>query len=133
MIPLRVVTVGAAAIERRMREQEEAMHYSADDLEKDWEFKIVRGHIGAFRSPAALQKLVDQESLAGWTMLEKFDDSRVRFKRPATAREQDHLLSPGIDPYRTDLTSSVVWLALVLVIGLICGLACVLLLWLPLR
>ena len=34
-------------------------------------------------------------------MLEKFDDSRVRFKRPRSARARDAFLSEGVDPYRT--------------------------------
>jgi hypothetical protein len=34
-------------------------------------------------------------------MLEKFDDSRIRFKRPRSARARDVLLPEGVDPYRT--------------------------------
>lgn len=133
MDPIHAVAIGVGAVERRMRTQEEAMRYSPEDLDKGWEFKIVRGHIGAFRKPAALQKLVEQESRAGWVMLEKFDDSRIRFKRPASARANDQLLPRGVDPYRTNLTAPGGWLALVLVIGVLGGLALVVIIGLAIR
>ncbi|MBL7183949.1 MAG: hypothetical protein ISS50_05825 [Anaerolineae bacterium] len=34
-------------------------------------------------------------------MLEKFDNSRIRFKRPRSARARDAYLPAGVDPYRT--------------------------------
>ena len=34
-------------------------------------------------------------------MVEKFDDNRIRFKRPISAQRKDPTLPPGIDPYRT--------------------------------
>ena len=75
--------------------------YTQDDFQKDYEFKIVRSDSGAFRDPETLQKLVEEESRAGWVMLEKFDDGRVRFKRPRSARAKDAFLPEGVDPYRT--------------------------------
>jgi hypothetical protein len=75
--------------------------YTQDDLSNDWEFKIVRSESGAFRKPEVLRKLIEEEARAGWMMLEKFDDRRVRFKRPRSARARDVLLPPGVDPYRT--------------------------------
>ena len=75
--------------------------YTQDDLQKDYEFKIVRSGSGAFRNPDTLKELVEEESRAGWVMLEKFDDGRVRFKRPRSARARDAFLPEGVDPYRT--------------------------------
>ncbi len=75
--------------------------YTQDDLQKDYEFKIVRSGSAAFRKPETLKELVEEESRAGWVMLEKFDDSRVRFKRPRSARARDAFLPEGVDPYRT--------------------------------
>ena len=76
--------------------------YSTDDLQNDWEFKIVRGNQEAFRNHAVLAKLVDEEKQAGWVLLEKFDNSRVRFKRQRAMQAHDEqLISQGIDPYRT--------------------------------
>ncbi len=75
--------------------------YTRDDLQKDYEFKIVRSGSAAFRKLETLKELVEEESRAGWVMLEKFDDSRVRFKRPRSARSRDAFLPEGVDPYRT--------------------------------
>ncbi len=75
--------------------------YSQDDLNDDWEFKIVRSIGGAFHNPDVLNQLLQEESRAGWVMLEKFDDSRIRFKRRCSSRANDARLPPEIDPYRT--------------------------------
>jgi hypothetical protein len=103
-----VVAATAAAAERQRRrkimlaeEEEDMTGYTQDDLEGDWEFKIVRSDTAAFRRPEVLNKLIEEEAQAGWVMLEKFDDSRVRFKRPRSARTRDPFLAAGIDPYRT--------------------------------
>jgi len=90
-----------AARRRLMEEEEEMTHYSTPDLEGEWEFKIVRANTGVFRNPAELDKLVKEEAPAGWILLEKFDNSRVRFKRPLSARQNDGRLPQGVDPYRT--------------------------------
>ena len=75
--------------------------YAQDGSSGDWEFKIVRSDSAAFRNPEVLKKLVEEEARAGWVMLEKFDDGRVRFKRPRSARARDAFLPDGVDPYRT--------------------------------
>jgi hypothetical protein len=91
-----------AARQRQLREEERMTPYTHDELDNNWEFKIVRATTRAFRNPEALRKLIDEEARSGWVMLEKFDDSRVRFKRPRSAGAQDaQQLSSGIDPYRT--------------------------------
>lgn len=74
--------------------------YSSEDLGQDWEFKIVRANTAAFKSPKRLHRLMEEEARAGWTMVEKFDNNRVRFKRPRQARLNDANLPPGVDPYR---------------------------------
>ncbi len=96
----------AAAAEKRRQmmlaeEEEDMTRYTQDDLGNDLEFKIVRSESGAFRKPEVLRQLIEEEARAGWVMLEKFDDSRVRFKRRRSARTRDALLPPGTDPYRT--------------------------------
>jgi hypothetical protein len=97
----------AAAEAQRQRELEEELmtQYSPDDLANEWEFKIVRSSTSAFRRPATLQKLIDEEARAGWVMVEKFDDDRVRFKRRRGARAALDL-PPGYDPYRTQFGMS---------------------------
>jgi hypothetical protein len=96
--------IAAAAAEKRRQEllaEEEMTTYSQDDLANDWEFKIVRSDSAAFRNPQVLNRLIEEESQAGWTMLEKLDDSRIRFKRPRSAQAKDAYLPEGVDPYRT--------------------------------
>jgi hypothetical protein len=101
--------IAAAAAARRRRvmetiltEEEEGMtQYTPDELDDDWEFKVVRSTGAAFRKPEELEKLIEEEARAGWVMLEKFDSSRVRFKRPRSARAKDPYLPPDVDPYRT--------------------------------
>ena len=42
----------------------------------------------------------EDEARSGWELVEKFDDARLRFKRPTAAR---NIPSPaGLDPYRTN-------------------------------
>jgi hypothetical protein len=107
-----------------LREEEEMTTYSTDDLASDWEFKIVRGNTRVFRRPGALQRLLQEEAQAGWTMVEKFDDQRVRFKRPRQARLHDAELPPGVDPYRAHYGMSPLAFSLLIVavaLGLTCG------------
>jgi hypothetical protein len=47
-----------------------------------------------------LKSILDEEGRAGWSFLEKFDDYRVRLKRPVGAREQDEA-PVAVDPYLT--------------------------------
>jgi hypothetical protein len=95
--------VAAAEARRRMMEEEEQMTgYSDDELQTDWEFKIVRANSNVFGKPEEFQKLVGEEKQAGWVLLEKLDNSRVRFKRRRSAQSNDaQLISSGLDPYRT--------------------------------
>ena len=114
----------AAARRRRMmlaEEEEDMARYTQDDLGNDWEFKIVRSESGAFRKPEVLRQLIEEEARAGWVMLEKFDDRRVRFKRPRGARTRDALLPPGVDAYRTRYGSPTAQYALLatMVLGLV--------------
>lgn len=100
------MSAAAAAIRRRMEQEEEEMMtpYQSQDLSGDWEFKILRSVTGAFRKPEKLKAALDQEARAGWALVEKFDNSRIRLKRPASARSGDGAL--GFDPYRTQVGMS---------------------------
>ena len=94
----------AAARKRQLRAQEEEekmTQYEPEDLQDEWEFKIVRSPSAALRRPETLRQLMDEEARAGWVFLEKLDDSRARFKRSTGARYRDALLPAGVDPYRT--------------------------------
>ena len=71
-----------------------------------WEFKIVRANRNLFREPATLQQLCKEEAEAGWIMLEKLDDRRVRFKRPISMRDVIKAEFLENDPYRCHYSSS---------------------------
>jgi len=102
------------------KEEEEMTQYTQDDLDNDSEFKIVRSNSTAFRKREVLDKLLEEEARAGWIMLEKLDDSRIRFKRLRRARAQDAYLPPDVDPYRTHYgtVSSPQVVLLLIVLGL---------------
>ena len=119
-----IVAANAAAARRRQtlleKEEEEMTQYTQDDLRNDWEFKIVRSGTAAFRKPEVLNRLLEEEAQAGWVMLEKLDDSRIRFKRPRSARAKDAYLPDGVDPYRTQYgTHTTRQAVLVVVAGLV--------------
>ena len=118
----------AAAMARRKREEEESMTgYSHADLAQDWEFKILRSSTGAFRHPDRFREAVEQEASAGRVLIEKFDNPRLRFKRPVSARSRDATLANsggaggggGLDPYRTTYGMSETRLALTIMISII--------------
>nr|WP_290222878.1 hypothetical protein [Trichocoleus desertorum] len=97
----------------------QTVNVAAKEAQRDprlmgWEFKIVRASRDLFRDPAVFQRMCQEESDAGWIMLEKLDDRRVRFKRPIAMREiikGDYL---NYDPYRCHYGpthNSVTWLS----------------------
>jgi hypothetical protein len=95
-------SAAAAAARRRLllEEEEQSMtSYEPGDLAEDWEFKILRSMTRAFKNPHKMREILDEEARAGWVLVEKFDDGRLRLKRPASARANDQLHS--VDPYRT--------------------------------
>lgn len=92
----------AAQKRKREHEEEERMtNYAPQDLEQGWEFKIVRSVTSEFKKTETFRRLLEEEALSGWELLEKLDDGRVRFKRPTSARKRDAMLPRGVDPYRT--------------------------------
>jgi hypothetical protein len=96
-----IAAAAAIARQRLLNEEEEHLsQYSPEDLAQGWEFKIVRSNTAAFGKSAVMEKVCSDEAQCGWVLVEKFDDCRLRFKRPASAR---NLPAPiGIDPYRTN-------------------------------
>jgi len=116
-------TAAAAAAARRRREEEEEEHmtpYTPRDLDENWEFKFLRSATGAFKDPAVMQRYLAEEEQAGWTLVEKFDNSRIRLKRPAAARQQDAQCT--FDPYRTRVGISEVELGFLIAGSIIGGL-----------
>lgn len=74
-----------------------------------WEFKILRSPQDSFRDPVQLKQVLEEEAIAGWILLEKLDDRRLRFKRPIAMREVLRSDLLPIDPYRTTYGHSSPW------------------------
>jgi hypothetical protein len=117
-----VVTAAASAARAAAERKEEELMtpYTPNDLAEGWEFKILRSTSGGFGNPDRLRAVLAEEGRAGWTLVEKFDNARVRLKRPASARAGDAALD--FDARRTYIRPG---LGLRVVIGLImvCGVA----------
>ena len=114
----------AAEKRKRDREEEEALaSYNPNDLNEQWEFKIVRSNTSSFKNPQVFQQLVQQEAQASWELLEKLDDGRVRFKRPVSARRRDGMLPAGYDPYRTQygVSEGVLAMTVMTVVAIVVG------------
>ena len=109
----------AAARQKAAQEEEEMTPYSENDLSEGWEFKILRSANSAFKKPEKLREALEEESRAGWVLIEKFDNQRLRLKRPASAKHNDATL--GVDPYRTSFGASDGQVAFV-VVGVVVGL-----------
>ena len=85
-----------------------------------WEFKIVRANTDLFQDPMVFKRLCDEESQAGWVLLEKLDNRRVRFKRPIALREMIKQELLAFDPYRSYYGSSTniwSWLGAMALVG----------------
>ncbi len=102
----------AAAKRRREQEEERMTAYARDDLE-GWEFKIVRSIDNRFKRREKLERLCREEATAGWEMIEKLDNSRIRFKRRVDRRVADPQMP--IDPYRTQVGLSELGLVAVII------------------
>ena len=109
----------AAAQQAKMREEEEQLTvYKADDL-TGWEFKIVRSVTRM--SGDKFNTLCAEDAQNGWELVEKFDDTRVRFKRRIEWRARDQYAE--IDPYRTQYGIGETKFALLLMGAIILGIA----------
>ncbi|WP_158814794.1 hypothetical protein [Methylocapsa sp. S129] len=115
--------IAAAAIAKERAEEEDMTPYSSNDLAENWEFKILRSATGKFRNSVWLHAVLQEEGRAGWTMVEKFDNARVRVKRPASARANDSTLR--FDPYRIQVGMSQARLALWIIIGSLVAVAAI--------
>jgi hypothetical protein len=72
-----------------------------------WEFKILRAQSKLFENPKVLKQVCDEEAEAGWILLEKLDEQRLRFKRPISLRDQP--TQSTYDPYRCSYGSKYSW------------------------
>jgi hypothetical protein len=111
MIPF--LFIALAEHQRVRKQQHEEEHdrtpYTEEELMEYWEFKIIRSVGARFDDPAFLARILQEEALAGWRMLEKFDGARVRLKRLAGQQLNAAELPAGYDPYRTAIPRRVKW------------------------
>ena len=82
------------------------------DASGAFEYKIIGSITNAFRTPAFFQQTLQEEAQAGWELVEKLDDGRVRLRRSIDCRSNDAHLNQ--DPYRTRIGMSEVNLVFVI-------------------
>ena len=71
------------------------------------EYKVIQAQTPLFASTPKMHEILDEEAAAGWRLLEKEDNYRIKLQREISHRENDKNLS--IDAYRTSVgVSSVV-------------------------
>jgi hypothetical protein len=105
----------AAVAAMRRQEEEEMTPYTPKDMTEDWEFKILRSNFATFRNPEKLRAVLDEEKRGGWVLVEKFDDQRIRLKRPAGTKLVQGDFADGYDPYRTTVGVSQGFLVLTII------------------
>ena len=105
----------AAALLRREHEEEEVTLMNTDPSGAV-EYKIIRSATGAFKDPAKFRAALNEETLAGWELVEKLDNSRARLRRSTECRKGDARL--GQDPYRTQVGITEGVLAIWIIVGL---------------
>jgi hypothetical protein len=116
-------TANAAAAETRRQheEEEELTPYSRDEVDGDWEFKILRSMTGAFARPEQFRRALEDEALSGWVLVEKFDNNRLRLKRKVGVHDDE--MNPDIDPYRTTYGTNDARIAILVGLALATGVA----------
>ena len=70
--------------------------YTSDDTSGQWQFKIVRG---SFKTAAQVEAVVQEQAEFGWTLVEVFDQTRIRFRRHVNETGKDHYREGN--PYAT--------------------------------
>ena len=71
------------------------------------EYKVVQAQTPLFSDTAKMHEILDQEARAGWQLLEKEDNYRIKLQRNISHRENDKNLD--FDAYRSNVgVSSVV-------------------------
>lgn len=65
----------------------------------DLEYKVIQSQTPLFADTAKMQEVLAEESKAGWRLLEKEDNYKIRVQRDISHRANDANL--GLDAYRT--------------------------------
>ena len=107
----------------RGREEEEEVTPTTDGTE--FEYKIIRSPFGAFKTPEKFRAALAEEARCGWELVEKFDDTRVRLRRPVSCRAADADAEAGQDPYRIRVGLGDGAIAGRIILGVVLGVAAV--------
>lgn len=111
-----VFVVVIAQTQRKTQEEEEEV--TAPTAATEYEYKILRSQFGVFKKPEKFRAALAEEARFGWELVEKFDDCRLRLRRPVSCRAADAL---GTDPYRIKVGAGegamVAWIVLAVVVG----------------
>ena len=113
-----------AAQEKKKQEEEEELmaEFMNQDQTGDWEYKIIRGTLGAFRNEGRMHRALEEEANASWELAMKLDDERLVLRRHRSASKYDSTLDPDVRPYRTDYGGKTVVLIVALLLLLLGGL-----------
>ncbi len=83
----------------QLQQQEEGAIVSHHDPSK-YEFKILRTtRFFSFGNKNRLEQVEKEQAKFGWTLIERFDDYRLRFVRPISERKKD--VNRVGDPYES--------------------------------
>ena len=91
-----------AAADQQKREESLLAELISQDKEDKYEFKVLKGYLGAFRKPERLQRVLEEERRSQWEMVIKLDDERLIMRRPRRSQAYD-AMGTDIDPYRTQI------------------------------
>jgi len=106
----------------RFKSPDSSHQESTDQQLVGWEFKIVRASRDLFHDPAIFRQLCEEEASAGWILLEKLDNRRVRFKRLIALRDFMDGQQLDYDPYRSHYGTSLTplhWLGAIATVSVV--------------
>ena len=63
------------------------------------EYKVITSQTPMFAKQEKISEVMELEARAGWQLVEKYDNYKLRLRRKLSARENDKNLD--FDPYRT--------------------------------
>src|SRR5690348_4857885 len=119
MMSAGAAAAAAAARQRQEHEEEEEVTPMNSDPSGAVEYKIIRSATSAFKKSAFFQQVLEEEAAAGWELVEKLDNARLRLRRSIQWRKKDNGLTQ--DAYRTHVGLSETALGMRILLGVFGG------------
>lgn len=92
-------TAAIIAAQKALQDRDEEENMTKYNDKGKFEYKILRSATNSFKDSSIFKKVLDEESENGWELVEKFDNARIRLRRPTNMRSiKDNSV---IDPYRS--------------------------------